>query len=60
MVTEKDVGAIINRYKKSSLNCLQSIVRELVEKKMVAIAQRMMVHDEAEEVSRDEIVEDFE
>lgn len=60
VVSVVELQAVVQRYKRNSLNCLQTMVTEYVEKKMVGMAVRMMIEDEAEEVSGDESVEDFE
>lgn len=60
VVTESELQAVVARYQRNSRRCLQAMVRNAVEKKMVALAVRAMVEDEAEEVSGDESVDNFE
>lgn len=48
VVSEQELRFVVKRYKWSSLNCLQSMVRDFLGKKMVSMAERMMVDDEVE------------
>lgn len=60
VVTRADLQAVVERYGRNSLNCLQTMVQNVMSKKMVAMAVKMMIEDEAEEASGDESVDDFE
>lgn len=60
VITKQELQGLVARYQRDSLCWLSKMVRNFVEDKMVSTMLRMMVDEEAEEVSGDESVDSFE